>query len=454
VGSTPTLSRQKKMQKKLKPFMLACFLFFFSTSLLSQNVIIIAVDTLRADHLGCYGYPRNTSPNIDGFASDGVKFNACYTPSPLTTPAFASMLSSLPPYKHGAKRNGLSIFDRIQMLPQYLKEMGYHTGAFVSNWTLKKKLTHLDRGFDTYSEVLTKKRWFGLINPEGEAPEVNREIYKWLYRNEGKKFFLFVHYTEPHDPYVYHKKFDMGYNGIDPAFYPEGSNHKKIKKYDTEISFVDFYIGELIQKIKDYSLYENSLVIFLADHGESFGEHDYFGHGRRLYNSCLHVPLIVKRPEDKLEGVEINRNVSLLDVAPTILSLLGYPVPDDMEGENLFGQKNQRILFFEAYKGAVHSERSDMFHLRVKPVRYGLVKDKDKLIFDEEFEAYDLAKDPFELTNIYDNQDKTFAELATPLREFILKVQKFIEYSKKFRKQRSDLTKEELERLKALGYIK
>jgi arylsulfatase A-like enzyme len=236
------------MGKNNKFFIFAWSIFLFCSFLLSHNVIIVSVDTLRADHLGCYGYPRDTSPNIDALALDGVKFNGCYTPSPLTTPAIASMLTSLPPFKHGAKRNGLSIFTRIKTLPQFLKEEGYYTGAFISNWTLKKKLCHLDRGFDTYTEILTRKRRYGLYSPEGEAPEVNLEVYKWLYGNKGKKFFLFVHYTEPHGPYVYHKEFDKGYDRIDPEFYPKGSNHKKTKKYDTEIGFVDFYIGELIQK--------------------------------------------------------------------------------------------------------------------------------------------------------------------------------------------------------------
>ena len=148
----------------MKFFSLAFSIILFCSFIHSNNVIIIAVDTLRADHLGCYGYPRNTSPNIDDLAFGGVKFNNCYTPSPLTTPAFASMLTSLPPYKHGAKRNGLSIFDRVKTLPQFLKEKEYNSAAFVSNWTLQKKLTHLDRGFDTYTEILTRKRRLGLYS--------------------------------------------------------------------------------------------------------------------------------------------------------------------------------------------------------------------------------------------------------------------------------------------------
>ena len=449
------LNCSKRLLEKIKRSLPLILLFFLCCPfLLSNNVIIIAVDTLRADHLSCYGYPRNTSPNIDEFARDGVKFSACYAPSPLTTPAFASVFTSLPPFKHGAKRNGLSIFDGINTLAQFLKERGYYSGAFVSNWTLKKELSHLDRGFDTYTEVLTKKRWYGLMNPEGKAPDVNMEAFKWLYGNKAKKIFLFVHYTEPHEPYVYHRDFDKGFDNFDPTLYPEGSSQKKIKKYDTEVGFVDYHIGQLIQRIKEYDLYEDSLILFLADHGESFGEHDYYGHGRRLYNSGLHVPLIVKFPGNRSSGEEVTWNVSLLDVAPTILSLLGYPAPEEMEGIDLFEPEIQRVLFFECYKGAVHSERSKLFRLKVSPVRYGLLKGSHKLIFDDGFEAYDLKRDPFEMTDIYSNPGKTFAEMTASLEEFMAKVEKFIEYSKKFHKQRSNLTKEELERLKALGYIK
>jgi len=426
-----------------------------SSSLCAQNVIIIAVDTLRKDHLSTYGYPRDTSPNIDHFASDGVKFNHCYTPSPLTTPAFSSMLTSLPPYKHGAKRNGMSIFNRIKTLPYFLKSHGYYSGAFISNWTLNKKLTHLDRGFDTYTEVLNKRRWFGIFDKEGDAPEVNKQAYKWLYKNKEKKFFLWVHYTEPHEPYAYHEEFDHGYDEIIPEVYPEGSHHKKIKKYDTEIGFVDFYIGELLQKIKEYGLYEDALIIFMADHGESFGEHDYYGHGRMLYNSCLQVPLIVKFPGYKDKNTEINSIVSLLDIAPTILSLLKKPVPEELEGKNLFGSyEKERILYFETYKGAVHRETNMIFNLKVKPIRHGLLKDSFKMIFDGEFETYDLLDDYFELKNIYKNPDQKFAEMSQLLEKFMGDVEDFIEYTKKYYRQRSKLTKEELEKLKALGYIK
>ena len=434
---------------------MAGLVFLFAPVLLSQNVFIIAVDTLRADHLGCYGYPRDTSPNIDEFALEGVLFENCYTPSPLTTPAFASMLTSMPPHKHGAKRNGRSIFDKIVTLPLLLQAKEYKTGGFVTNWTLSKKLTHLDRGFDVYRDVFTKKRWYGLFNTEGEADKVNAEAIKWMYQNREERIFMWVHYTEPHEPYVYHEEFDKGYDQVKPEFYPAGSGHKRIKRYDTEVGFVDFHIGQLIGKIKEYGLYNESLIIFLADHGESFGENNYYGHGQRLYNSGPHVPLIVKLPGSREKDSRVDRVVSLMDIPPTVLSLLDLPRLEEMEGENLFAADHpERTLYFEGYKGAVHIVKSQKFRLKVEPNRYGLLKDDIKMIYDDGYEAYDLAEDRFELRNIYKNPNKVFAPLTDLLETFMNDVFDFIEYSKKFNKQRDQLTKEELERLRSLGYIK
>ncbi|MCK4556026.1 MAG: sulfatase [Candidatus Aminicenantes bacterium] len=441
---------------RIRRFVLPAFAICLFCSLsYATNVIIIAVDTLRADHLGCYGYPRNTSPNIDQFAEDGVKFTRCFTPSPLTTPAFASMLSSLPPYKHGAKRNGMSVFDRVKILPQYLRRHGYYSGAFISNWTLKKDLTLLNRGFDTYTEVFNKRRWLGMVSAEGDAKKVNEAALRWIYNNSKRKFFIWIHYTDPHDPYVYHKEFDNGYKEVIPEAYPEGSDFKKIRKYDTEIGYTDQYIGELIKRIKELNLYDDSLIIFMADHGESFGEHDYYGHGRRLYNSGLHVPLIVKLPGNINDHTVIERNVSILDIAPTILSQLEIPVPEDMVGDNLLNPKiDERVLYFETYKGAVHQDRGKKFHLKVEPVRYGLLRDNMKMIYDNGFEVYNIQKDWFESKNVNKNPNGEFAVLSDLLNEFIAKVKEFIEYSKKYLKQRSNLTEEDIKKLKSLGYIK
>ena len=439
-----------------KRFLIIAFsILVFCTFSYSTNIIIIAVDTLRADHLGCYGYPRNTSPNIDEFARNATQFNNCYTPVPRTGPAFASMLSSLPPYKHGAKSNGLPIFDNIQLLPHFLKKYGYYSGAFVAIWTLKKKICGLDKGFDDYTEVFNRKMWFGVMSPEGMAPKVNEAAFEWLEQNSRKRFFLWVHYNEPHKPYNYHKKFDRGYNVVFPSFYPKGCSFRKIKKYDTEVGYVDFYIGELIKKIKHLNLYEDSLIIFLADHGEGFGEHNYYGHGQLLYNSTLHIPLIVKLPGNKNLHSVIERKVSLMDIAPTILSQLDYPVPEQMEGENLFESSNkERVFYFETYKGSAQQEKNKMFQIKETPLKYGLLKNNIKLIFKNKYKAYDLAEDKFELNNIYENPDEEMKALSGLLEDYIKKIQEYIEFTEKYLKKKSQLSKEDLEKLRSLGYIK
>lgn len=411
--------------------MISLGLVFLYAPLQSTNVIIISVDTLRADHLSCYGYPRTTSPNIDEFAKDGVLFMNCYTPAPLTTPAFAAMLTSLPPYKHGAKRNGMHLFKNIKILPQYLEKYGYHSGAFVSNWPLAKKKCRFHRGFHDYTEVFTKRRWLGILNVEGVAPAVNTKVFRWLNRNSGKKFFLWVLYTEPHKPYLYHKDYDFGYDETIPSAYPPGSKHRFIKKYDTEVSYDDHHIGELLKKIKQLDLYEDSIIVFMADHGESFGEHNYYRHGRKLYNSCLHVPLIVKLPGNEKAHSTIETNVSLMDIAPTIFSLLGYSPPEEMEGETLFDSgDSERILYFEAYKGAAHFRKGEKFQNKVKPIRVGLLKNDMKLILDKKVEGYDIDKDNFEINNIYPEMANEWHVYLELLKKFSAKIQEFIEQKK------------------------
>ncbi len=179
-----------------------------------KNVIIISVDTLRADHLGCYGYPLNTSPTIDALSRDGILFSNCYTLTPLTSPSFSTMMTALPPHKHGAKRNGLGIYKKIKTLPYYLQRYGYRTGAVISNWPLRKRLAGLHQGFDSYYEVFTKKRYWGIMNSEGQSPAVNRKAIEWLKKNHGKRFFLWVQYTEPHAPYILHKGFTFDYRDV------------------------------------------------------------------------------------------------------------------------------------------------------------------------------------------------------------------------------------------------
>ncbi|NIM13279.1 MAG: sulfatase-like hydrolase/transferase [Candidatus Aminicenantes bacterium] len=425
-----------------------------------RNIIIISVDTLRADHLSCYGYPLQTSPAVDAFARDGVLFTNCYTLTPLTTPSFGTMLTSLPPFKHGAKRNGLSLYRKVKTLPYYLKRLGYRTAAFVSNWPLRKKLCGFNKDFDAYYQVFTKKRWLGIMNSEGEAPEVTQKAIAWLKKNRKCRFFLWVLYTEPHAPYILHEKFTFDYSQVPPSTYPPKTKMKKIKKYDSEIAYTDYYIGRLIEKIRQLELYRNSLIVFVGDHGESFGEHNYSRHGRKLYNSTLHVPLIIKLPGNRLKNTVRRENASILDIGPTIFSALNLPGSFPMDGINLFnreGSKLNREILLETYGGTVHFRRKDRrYHMKVKPIRYAILNGSIKVIYNlksNSFEAYDINKDPFETTSIFYKLLISARDMKQVLLGKVEQVKKYIKLNRNLRLREAVLSKEDLERLKSLGYI-
>ena len=425
-----------------------------------RNIIIISVDTLRADHLSCYGYPLPTSPAVDALARDGVLFTNCYALTPLTTPSFGTMLTSLPPFKHGAKRNGLSLYRNVKTLPYYLKRLGYRTAAIVSNWPLRKKLCGFNKDFDAYYQVFTKKRWLGILNSEGEAPEVTEKAIAWLKKNRKRRFFLWVLYTEPHGPYILHEDFTFDYSQVPPSTYPPGTKIKRIKKYDSEIAFTDHHIGKLIEKIKQLGLYRNSLIVFNGDHGESFGEHNYSRHGRKLYNSTLHVPLIIKLPGNRLNNTFRRENASILDIGPTIFSALNLPGSFPMDGMNLFAgdsSKLNREILLETYGGTVHLRRKDKkYHMKVKPIRYAILDGSVKLIYNlksNSFEAYDVNKDPFETDNIFYKLLRSASDLKQVLLGKVADVKKYIKLNRNLRLREAVLSKEDIDRLKSLGYM-
>ncbi len=425
-----------------------------------KNIIIISVDTLRADHLGCYGYPLNTSPNIDAFSRDGVLFSNCYALTPLTAPSFSTIMTSLPPYKHGAKRNGLGIYKKVKTLAHFFKRYGYRTAAVISNWPLRKRLIKLYTGFDVYYEVFTKKRYLGIMNAEGEAPAVNRKALEWLKNNHKKRFFLWVQYTDPHALYIQHKEFTFDYRHIKPSVYPPGTRMKKIKGYDSEIAFTDFYIGKFIKELKRLGLYNEALIIFHSDHGESFGEHNYFKHGRKLYNSTLHVPLIIKLPDNRLKNTRRQENVSLLDIGRTIFSALQLLPPSQMEGEDLFEEDASsfdRKILLETYGGAVLFKRSSKkYHLKIKPIRYGMLSGSFKLIYNlkkKTYEVFDLKGDPFETRNVFLQVSPQVKGMKQALSNKINQLTKYIKLNRIYQLHDASLSKEDMERLKSLGYF-
>jgi arylsulfatase A-like enzyme len=368
-------------------------------------VVLITIDTLRTDRLSCYGYERPTSPNIDRLLDHGLKFTRARTVEPLTNPALCSMITGVSPHVHAASRNGLRMREGIDSLPKILARAGWRTAAFVGNWTLKDNVSRLGEHFDQYGEVFTRRRWFGLINSEATAEDVTDEAMNWadnwLAHHREQPFLLWVHYVEPHAPYRFHDQFAgrLGITDSDPP---------RRDRYDTEIAAVDHEVGRLLERLGEEIPAERLLVFFAADHGESLGEHSYWGHGRYLYEPSLAIPMgftwqerIAPRSEDA--------PALIMDLAPTVLDLLGMEIPEQFEGFSWAGVTDgaeapmDRAICFQAHKGAVHGTHESELARSKGLLSVGLVRDERKEILrvkNNSHMLFDLGEDPQELTNL------------------------------------------------------
>jgi arylsulfatase A-like enzyme len=381
-----------------------------------QAVVIITVDALRADRLSAYGYQRKTSPNIDQLLASGTRFTRAWTVEPLTYPAVTSMLTSLPPHQHGATRNGLRMLPGLTSLPKLLQARGWRTAAFVCNWTLKPKLSRLDAHFEHYEGVFTRRRWFGLVNREANAADVTDQALEWLgdccKRRSEQKLLLWVHYVEPHAPYRFHGEYaaELGIRR---------SEATRSDNYDTEIRAVDHEVGRLLEGVLDKIPAERVIVVFTADHGESLGEHQYWGHGRHLYEPSLHIPLgIVWR--GRIQPGVMTEPVLNIDVAPTILELLELPVPESFKGDSwaqaLVGRAplQPRVLCFQAHKGAVKIHHESQRARTNGLLEVGIVNAEHKeilLLRKNRLQLFNLESDPRELSNLATNGQGRSIEL-------------------------------------------
>ena len=422
------------------------------------NILLISVDTLRADRLSSYGYHRPTSPRIDRLLAGGARLTQARTPEPLTGPAMCSTLTSLPPHVHGATRNGLHMRSGLPSLPKLLSSGGYRTAAFVGNWTLRDELTGLGDHFDVYEEVFSRKRWLGLFNSEATGEDITAASLTWVseYRVEEKSrpFFAWVHYVEPHAPYRYWPE-----HGPRIGVPSEGAS-TKADRYDTEIAFIDQEIGRLLDGLKEAGVEgEDLLVIFTADHGESLGEHNYWGHGRNTYDPSLHVPLGFTWPGKISPGMVVRTPATLLDIPATVLGLLELAVPEGIGGEDLSGLVTgtrppadlaDRTLYFQAHRGAVHGDGGERARIRGL-LEVALVQDGKKQIVrvknDRIPRLFDLESDPEEKENQMKRGETISPELAAWLKEVREGLESLPELND------AELDEEAIEQLKALGYI-
>ena len=442
------------------------------------NIIIISVDTLRPDHLGCYGYARATSPVIDRLAKRGVLFRNAYSTSSWTMPAHMSLFTSLYPSFHkleqADKLRGIRLDDSEKTLAQLLKGSGYATAGFVAHTFLDAEWG-FDRGFDIYARYDTHAKdqteraslwleWHRFHASRGMAPE---------------PFFLFVHYYDPHETYdapaPYKRKYAFGYVGpllpqdmlaflfADMSFQTPADLQFAVDLYDGEISYVDAQLGRLFDKVDDMGLASSTAIIFASDHGEEFKEHGSMGHRHTLYDEVVRIPLLISFPRHLEAGQVVEDPVSLIDIVPTVLSLTGVMPLEKAQGTNLVPRLKltgssrvaqplaPRSLFFELGPSGSAWE----LPLYRKAIR----RDGDKLIYTYLEngtlikELYPVGKAPEERWNTYDagkNPDSV-QRLEQSLLGFM---EEGDVYNPGFRaKNEFEIDDEALEQLRALGYV-
>jgi len=439
-----------------------------------KNVILICLDTLRADHLGCYGYPIKTSPNIDSFASDSVLFLNTYASSPWTLPSHVSLFTSLSGVQHQVYYHDDKIDPSFLTLAEILRQNHFFCPAFTGGGFVSPEYG-FSKGFDIY---YTGE---GGVYYHNSAQLVYQIVSRWLERNGDKNFFMFIHTYQPHDPYACPYPYKTmflddkpkwrtlnlsGYLGEKKGIYrklPEKERQNIIGLYDGEIRYADErLVNPLLEKLKEMNLYDQTMIIFTSDHGEEFYDHGSWTHGQNLYDESLKVPLIIKFPESEFAGKRVDTFVRLIDIMPTILDELGIDISDyDFEGESvipLLKDKDPQDRIFLADIG------TNVLNSHV-PQKITMNFGKYKLILNQKFsredlrfflspppsvpsvELYDLTQDPHETKNIASEKRDLVAQLTKKIEEIYQKARK--------RKEEKIKIDEELKKeLKALGYIR
>ncbi|HTD52468.1 MAG TPA: sulfatase-like hydrolase/transferase [Thermoanaerobaculia bacterium] len=380
-------------------------------------VVLISVDTLRADHLPIYGYRKLETPAVDALARDSIRFENAYSHVPLTLPSHAVLLTGLLPFENGVRDNlGFRLAPTHATLASRLRAAGYATGAAVSSYVLRAD-RGLNAGFDYYDDKMPD-------NPTRERSGVESAdaLARWATTVRDKPLFLFLHIYEPHAPYTPPEPFRSRYSD---------------RPYDGEIAAADAGVGRLLDFLKGAGLYRRALIVLLSDHGEGLGDHGEAEHGVFLYREALRVPLLLKRPGSADAGRVVSTPVGLVDVVPTVLSVLSETHADGLSGVSLFrflqGQGPSRRVYGETFYPRLNLGWSDLA---------SLIDDRYQYIEAPRPELYDLVADSAEHNNLASQLPPPFramrAALAALARPFV---------------GPEASTPEELKRLASLGYI-
>jgi arylsulfatase A-like enzyme len=307
-----------------------------------DNLILISIDTLRADHLGAYGYPRDTSPRIDAVAGQGALFTQAQVQWPKTGPSIASFMTSTYCAVNGSRALRIRLDDKLVTLAEVLRDAGFHTAAFIANVNVGRYF-NFTQGFEEVHEMWDHSGGLRTQNTGTtflSNDEIAARVVKWLRARHDQRFFLWVHLLDPHGPYVppesmaarfvHDDLFAARPEIVPPARIPEYQRSEVLKSladyiaaYDAEISYSDAAVGTILDEVDTLGLRKRTLLVITADHGESLGEHDYyFNHGQYAYDACTRVPLILRHPTWINPGLRVDTPVALLDLVPTVLDLL------------------------------------------------------------------------------------------------------------------------------------
>jgi len=374
-------------------------LVFAAVCAAQTPVILISVDTLRADHLGALGYKRAATPNLDAFASGGTLFTAAETQIPFTLPSHTALMTSTYPSENGVEENADTVPPSLVTLASVLKGRGYQTAAFIGSIFLERQLG-LDRGFDNYDSPFSFEAFSRLsgsmlfaggphnpyaVRERRPGPLVTRAANQWMAARRGQPVFVFVHLFDMHKPY-------------------------QLASYDAELEAVDRLLGAFEQMLKRDGWWDKSLVVLVSDHGEGLGDHGESDHGYFVYESTLHVPLIVHWPQGEARMPErVTQPVGLIDVAPSILEFLKIPAPASFKGRS-FLDGSARPVYSESVYARDCFGWSALRTLRVGGMKY---------IEAPRPELYDVDKDPRELTNLVRSNPTQAAALRAQLAKFV-----------------------------------
>ncbi len=420
------------------------------------NIILISIDTLRADHLHCYKYKYMTSPNIDTFAKKSLFFEYAYCPIPKTSASFASMMTGLHPFIHKTKPNRGYLKKKYKTLAEILKSNGYYNYAIVDNANLSKKF-FFNQGFHKYIGV-----WDKIEEKTQSTPFITQKILSFLKNRPKRPFFIWANYIEPHTPYMPPKPFieerPKGRNILKVRKKIIGAMRKIIKEksiydegyyislYDGAVKYVDSEIGKIINLYFKMKYNKNTIFIITSDHGEDLGEKNfYFNHGPLTFNAASRVPLILHIP--KKNHRMIKTPVSIIDIYPTILKLLNIKIPYPIQGKDLLHAHMNRSLFIYGQTGTYSVVMNSNHYIRVFPKL-------SKQLNLKKHHVYNIYIDPYETRNIYINNQDIANELSKKY-SFYFKTHGYLKKNnnKKEKKERKPLSKRELKSLKTLGYL-